>query len=205
MALSLEKVGYMIEALNEYEQSPLHVASNYGRAEAVKLLLAKGVRIERRDRQCQTPLALAASSGNEELIRCFLKKGADPVHKDSRGDTPLHRAAWQGHIPMMEILIKEKEVNIDILSENGETPLYRSYYRKSAMIRILNHGANIDHVSKKGTTPLILVSEIGDYVSAKLLIERGANLYILDSDRCSALHEAVNAGHGIIASMLLDA
>jgi hypothetical protein len=63
-------------------------AAAQGHVNIVQDLLAKGVRVEIKDKNGRTPLMLAAQRGHVEVVRLLLSKGAEPWARDSTGATP---------------------------------------------------------------------------------------------------------------------
>lgn len=63
--------------------SPLHVATKWGRANMVSLLLAHGAIIDCRTRDLLTPLHCAARSGHEQVVDLLLEKGA-PINAKTK-------------------------------------------------------------------------------------------------------------------------
>lgn len=67
---------------------PLHFAAERGKAEAVKLLLQRGARVNVKNAEKITPLHCAASSGDLRTVELLLEAGADPLSKDTFDQTP---------------------------------------------------------------------------------------------------------------------
>lgn len=68
--------------------TPLHLAAGRsGDPEVVRLLLARGARVDALNRLRMTPLINAAATGRKEVVALLLAAGADPKHRDSLGRT----------------------------------------------------------------------------------------------------------------------
>ncbi len=65
--------------------SPLHYAATGGSAAIIRLLLSKGARLEARSPNGSTPLMMAARYGNEEAVDALLAAGADRGAKNDLG------------------------------------------------------------------------------------------------------------------------
>lgn len=116
---------------------PLILASYYGDAKIVDLLLSKMVMRNINDSETQTmnpiqrpskgwtPLIAAVEGGHIEVAKLLLKRGVD-VNKTSKDIkfTPLHYAVHNGDLDMVKLLIKH---NADLNKQTTvfkETPLH---------------------------------------------------------------------------------
>ena len=64
----------------------LHLAAGRSRnPEAVRLLLARGAKVDALNHLRMTPLLNAAASGQKEIVTLLLAAGADPKHRDAAG------------------------------------------------------------------------------------------------------------------------
>ena len=76
----------------------LHLASIYGRAEVVSILMTGGMRPDEADRHGSLPLELAAASGHASTVERLLKTRVSIVDLPvDRGATALWSAACAGH------------------------------------------------------------------------------------------------------------
>lgn len=69
--------------------------------------------------------------------------------------------------------------------------------------KLLNNGANINILTKKGQSVLHLAAEKGDESILAFLIENGANLNIMDKSGKTALHISAENGHELATDMLI--
>lgn len=68
---------------------------------------------------------------------------------------------------------------------------------------LLEAGANVNQRDKKGRTPIIIASEIGDAILVKLLLAWNADVNVIDSwDRTALLVAAQKADTGILRNLL---
>ena len=87
--------------------TPLHVASKFGSAKAIKELLLAGSNVNALTTTGATPLHFAASSGNPESIALLLEHGASLDSKEPQwGQTPLMFAAAAGRTEAVNILLE---------------------------------------------------------------------------------------------------
>jgi ankyrin repeat protein len=69
---------------------PLHVAAEFGQAEAARLLLAHGADVSLLDLENDAiALSWAAFFGRPEVTRVLLEAGSDPQQRNKHGLTPL--------------------------------------------------------------------------------------------------------------------
>lgn len=69
---------------------PLHVAAEFGQAEAAKLLLEHGADVALLDAENDAiPLSWAAFFGRPEVTRVLLEAASDPKQRNKHGLTPL--------------------------------------------------------------------------------------------------------------------
>ena len=72
--IMLEKEGADVDARNESGWTPLHTAANYGRVEAIKVLLEAGAKVNAEDTFGKPPLDLAMEYGGiSRPSRCWWK------------------------------------------------------------------------------------------------------------------------------------
>ena len=97
---------------------------------------------------------------------------------DSDGSTPLHCASWKGHTEAVALLLSRGAV---VAQENqnthwGGTALHAAAHgnNKAAAELLIQHGADVNGVSFKGTTPLQETVAHKATAVAKLLIANGA-------------------------------
>lgn len=88
---------------NGWGDTPLHIVSNWGDCEAVKILTEAGADINARGETGFTPLHCAAEQNHPQAVRLLLLLGAEIV-EDANGDTPIALADIFGHQEVIEIL-----------------------------------------------------------------------------------------------------
>jgi ankyrin len=112
---------------------PIMDACFWGRAEIVKLLLARGAdpglsttastKPERRPPGGMTALLFASRQGKLDAARALLDGGADIDQTGADTTSPLLIAVVNGHYDLASLLI-ERGANPNIADANGRTPLY---------------------------------------------------------------------------------
>ncbi|MDI6447531.1 ankyrin repeat domain-containing protein [Anaerobaca lacustris] len=117
--------------------------------------------------------------------------------------SPLHAAAREGDFERVRTLITSG-ADIDAKDPyHGETPLQVAASGQHAEIVafLIDHGADIDVVGSHGTA-LHRAASLGRMNTARLLVDRGADVNTRDRDGETALHRAARQGHFEVAAML---
>lgn len=87
-------------------ETPLHFAAAAGNITTIKLLLAKGAKIDAPNDFLRTPLHYAASRGHFEVVKVLCANKANIHALDARGSTPLHDAAATGNRKIYNYLLQ---------------------------------------------------------------------------------------------------
>jgi ankyrin repeat protein len=134
-------------------------AARSGSIETVRLLLARGARVDARDeRRGQTALMWAAAEGHAEVVRTLLDAGADLGVRVPSGLSALSFAVREGRLATIRTLLAAgADVNESI---PGDGP------------RRTGYGGGTPPV---GTTPLLLAVRNGHFEVAAALLDAGAN------------------------------
>jgi ankyrin repeat protein len=185
------------------------IPDRQAKLQLVKALLAHGAnpngRMTRRppgfaggyiDASGATPLLLAAAAADIEMMRLLLAAGADPAIPTRSNTTPLMAASGVnrvlGESPVTENqaleavkLLLELGADAKAVTTTGENALFGAAYRGwNTLLQVLvDHGANVNAVSKAGITPWLAASGLGDRLggvlynpeTAALLVKHGAD------------------------------
>lgn len=139
-----------------------------------RLLLDKGADPNAKDERGQTTLMGASKKGNPNLIKLLLERGADKTIKDNAGKTALDYA-------------KTPEIGalFDDPADKGKRLIDAAMYGVLETVKkLLDEGVDVNSKDRYGETALIKAS--GSLVGMNvfnLLIERGADVNIVSSDR----------------------
>jgi ankyrin repeat protein len=162
-------------------RTPIYHAIPIGHQEMIRLLIARGARLDVRDVRGQTPLHWAADSRGPEAMEVLLDVGAEIDVVDSRGWTPLMHVAFRILVPkdvhaaFMRLLIA-RGADVNIHDAEGRTALMLAagHNNPELVAMLLDAGAEIDAVDNLGFSALTApVLEQRDEVIA-LLKARGA-------------------------------
>ncbi|XP_055148340.1 ankyrin repeat domain-containing protein 61 isoform X4 [Symphalangus syndactylus] len=165
----LAQNGADVNAINEASMTPLHMAANMLNKEMMEVLIAYGANVN-----CavpstgNTPLKLAVCTASSKAgrllgagvscIHLLLTHGAKVNAQDYKGQTAIHEACFGGREAIINLLL-EFEANVNILTRNGESPIYmylqRSFnLRDTALLaRLLYHTYPLRMTNNQGILP----------------------------------------------------
>ncbi|XP_012587209.1 PREDICTED: ankyrin repeat domain-containing protein 61 [Condylura cristata] len=140
----LAQNGAHVNAINESAMTPLHMAADILNKEMIETLIACGANINCTVSSTgNTALKLAVCTASSKAgrllaagvscIRLLLIHGAKVNAQDHEGQTAIHEACFGGREAIINLLL-EFEANVNILTRNGESPLYM-YLQRSSNIR----------------------------------------------------------------------
>lgn len=140
-------------------RTPLSHAAERGLwINVIQLLLSSGVEVDCRDRLGRTPLSYAAESGRYFVVLLLLRTGnVDCCSADNSGRTPVSYAA-----------------------EQGETQIVRRLLLQ--LLGTEESHAVVNLKDNNGRTPLHHAVERGHHMSAKSMIDLGADINVRDKD-----------------------
>merc|ERR1712008_659925 len=188
------------------------------------LLNRKPDLLKARDNFGSTPLFTAIQYEHEEIVVQLIISGADLEARNNHQETPLHCAIspflGKGNTKIVQLLL-EREVDIEAINEEGNTPIYEAVCKNNyENVKLLHRaGANLNTTSKKGETLLHeaasemhklwdLILEAREKEDQKgilkFLIENKANIAARDEDGNIPLHFAGHANCHIV-KLLIDA
>ena len=146
----------------------------------------------------------AALEGDITKIETALKSGIAVDVKDAEQRTGLMLAAYNGHHRIVKLLI-EKGADVNQTDTNNRSALMFASTGPfiPTVTELLNAGAdpNIADNVEQWTAVMMAASE-GQLEVLKLLIDRGADLTMVDVDGESAYDFAVSKGHQAVADFL---
>jgi ankyrin repeat protein len=142
----------------------------------VDLLLSRGANVDHRDSAGFTPLLEAVVSQNDHAVRQILATGKTLLSTpDSRGMTPLISATSSGNIALVRMLL-DGGADVSQTDPAGKTALFHSS-APDILLLLVNRGAKLDHLDKRGRSVLHCASEQGNIDIAKTCVELG---FVLD-------------------------
>ncbi|MCX6877442.1 MAG: ankyrin repeat domain-containing protein [Verrucomicrobia bacterium] len=151
-----------------------------------------------------TPLHAAVGFPNIKAVEYLLEQRADPEATSALGVRPLHHAAAMGNPEVVKVLIAHMaDVNAAQVPL-GTRPLHFAVFGGNvATIRLLlDHGAEVNAVDNNGQ-PALHAATWSDEIF-NLLLERGANPKLEQSDGTTTLHKACQEGSSTLVTKLLQ-
>ena len=197
------------------ENSPLHLATEGGHLDAVKLMLLNGVSANEENKFGLTPIHMAAKCGHADIFDVFAKTGVTLKSPSTKiGMTALHIAAYYGeedicrelfkHIPAHTKTTMPTKPDMALIEalcyEADLTPIHLAAYSGSENVvrAVLNQpGVEVaDKSTPSGYTPLHLACLSGHVGVVGLLLSRSTDLLkVVDAAGQTAIHVAASNGH----------
>ena len=141
----------------------------------VEFFLNKGANIEARDKLLKTPLHYGCENGNHMVVKMLMDNGADPFDRDNCGRTALHYAVYSGKTEIMALLTQHTTDIIHMKDHAGRTALHHAVFMEANQV--------------------LMISKLLDF---------GADVNCLDSDKRTALHHAAESNKPRIIPVLIQ-
>lgn len=158
-----------VNAADKSGRTPLFNAVAAGNKGLLGLLCKHGADIGVTDKAGTNLLLHAASEELLGSINYLIKSGIDINSQDGQGLTVLHWAAARGNRKLIEAVLSQG-AKADMQDKKGRTPLHKAAYQGyGGIVEILleQDGVNINAKDNEGATPLHLVVEKVEYLSAE--------------------------------------
>ncbi|KAJ5655669.1 hypothetical protein N7507_007619 [Penicillium longicatenatum] len=205
----LEK-GVILDAVDDFGQTPLIMAAIKGYFAISELLLVNGASPALTNDSIP-PIIWAGGTDQKDLVELLLAHSVSIECRDGDwGHTPLARAANQGNKAIVQFPL-EKGADIESKGDNGLTPLlWAAWKGHEAVIRLLfDHNADIKTKDEQyGRTALAWAAREAKYsmseAVAQLLVDRGANIESKSDNGQTALELAAERGRKGVVKVLLD-
>ena len=191
-----------VNALSKNNWTPLHLACSWGKLEAARLLLDNGANAMLKTDSGETALHALANGKHESLeegvrvAQLLLDRGMNGNTLDKYQRTPLHVASEYGSFEIVRLLL-DHGTDANMEDDSGETALHKvscGKYKSQGGVHVvrllLDHGGvDVNRQNKKHRTPLHLASYFGMLEIARLLLQSGAKVNVVDDQGDTPLHD----------------
>ena len=184
----------------------LVAAAEHRDLDAVHVLLEQGVDANAAQADGAVALHWAAHWDELAIARALLAAGARVDAVNEYGVTPLSLAALNGSDAMVSVLL-DADADPKLALPSGETPLMTGSRVGATAVaaRLVDEGARVDHAeSVKGQTALMWALSEGHLDTARLLLDRGADVYLGSDTGMTPLLFAARYGDVDAVRLLLD-
>jgi ankyrin repeat protein len=170
-----------INAKDNDERTPLHLAAAKGLTEMCRFLLEFQANLRAKDAHCWTALHHAVNENHMETATLLIKRGVDLYAEDHKfGRTALHLASEKGFADMAEMLII-RGADLQAVGDGfySKTPLHLAciHGHKDVVLVLLQRGADPNALSGLlDKTPLHFATEKGFFEVVQLLLRFGADV-----------------------------
>ena len=179
VALLIEKGADLEVAVDTDNVRALRFATQENKTACMKLLLDARAQINAPGGGSQsTALLIAVKYGLDSAASVLLDYGADVNIENEDGDSPFVIAVTKNQIEFVKRMIA-MSAKIDSLHKKlGGSALHMAAMKghHDMMSLLLDRGANIEIRSHDGCTPLATAIGYDQWVAAKVLLERGADI-----------------------------
>ncbi len=149
--------------------------------------------------------------GSLKSVKKYLKKPLFGICADINyrkhsdfNDTPLHVAVKKGYKEIVELLINNGAI-INIINDQGYTPLFSSFKYVEIVELLLKNGAEINIRAYENQTPLFYACGHGSKEIVKLLIDNGADVSIKDDQGKTPLFSCISNENSVeIVKLLIE-
>jgi ankyrin repeat protein len=166
-------------------------AAKFNDVSTVRSLVSKGVNPNSIDAKGELMLNLAIKDKSEDVITFPVANKATDVDISNKfGETPLMIASIEGNLPLVKSLIQQHKAQINHI---GWTPLHYACAKGHLEIAqyLIANGAIVDALSPSNTTPLMMAVQSGNEQLVKLLLDKGADIQVRNTNGLTAIDIAV--------------
>jgi ankyrin repeat protein len=176
-----------VYAQSEAQREAFVKATKFDDVSTVKSLIKQGISPNTVDEKGNPMLVLAIKDHSYKVIDLLLaNKEIDVDISNKLGETPLMMASINGEMPLVKTLVINNKAQIDHI---GWTPLHYACAKGhlDAASFLIANGANVNALSLGGTTPLMMAVQSGNELLVKLLLDKGADLQLRNTEGISAI------------------
>jgi len=197
----LAECGVALNHADEDGRTPAHFAAEGGHLWVLKYLAERGVALDHADKSGRTPAHFAAR-GHLESLQCLAECGVALNHADEDGCTPAHFAVMRGQLQSLQYLVEAfpdslfgafPDILFGAITEMDHDKLGDM---------LLSYPGLVHAATSSGETLLHIAAKAGRQPVAKVLVEAGAPIGLLNDAGYSAIQLAKWNRHKALARYL---
>lgn len=184
----------LVNAKNNDDNTPLHIAADEGHLEIVHFLIQEGADVNSMNAVRRNPVLLAGYRGHTDVVKLLLDNGVKFDYVDIRGYTPLRWAAVRGNKDVVELYVaRGAKISLHEAAACGHIGF---------IDKKLSEGADINRLNQDGRTPLHQTVYSGNLETIEYLIKKGADVNAKSSNNETPLDLAIERDRQKIAAAL---
>jgi len=197
-----------LNAIDDENNTPLNCAAERDHYEIVHLLLKAKANFHIPNNLGRTPLMTATIHSSIKVVGLLLHAGANPICPNLKtGRSPFMNAFMEkNNISIARLFLAKHPEYEHFNIQTGATILFNAVFNESVEgVRLLLTKANPNNPHKiTNILPLAMAAIKGNLIIAKMLLEAGADIYLLEeSDATMLLTAAVNQSDFLFVYFLL--
>jgi len=211
---ALLQAGADVEFMNSDGYTPLLVAVRHNSTRSLPAILRAGPNLRKAALDNISPAKLAVMCNHSNVLKSLLEKGVDPDECTGTGSICLLNAAVCGSsVDTINVLL-QSQADVNFQDGDGVTPLISAVRanRSSVAKTLLAAGANPNITDKDGFGPLHYYFLLKNTEMIRIFMQHNSTDINLvsrgtakrDTNQVTALFVAVNEGHEIQATHLLE-
>lgn len=200
----LIEAGIEVNTADRDGNTPLLLAVKSGVPEIVSILIQSGAKVNVKDRYHNSPFLLAIRYGHNDIVELLLRAGVDESINKALYASFLSPASAESVVVIQQLILNSKlEVEHDA-EDLGLLLVAAIKAERISIVRfLLKRGVDLD--ADIDGLPLHIATQNGVYEIARLLVEHGANIDVVNREGKTALMLAVETGQSRLVKLLLDA
>ncbi len=194
----------LINAKDENENLPIHIAAEAGNKEIAELLISKGADIEAVGKYKFTALHAALVAKQSDFAGFLIKKGADVNALDAFGRTPLIWVPWFTDDVEIAWLLIEKGADVNFISIEGAEAMELAVFsnRVGLIDLFLEKGAKLPDNEKDIRAYMEASSSSGNVNLFNEMVIRGGDIHMKNKYEGNLIHNAASGGSVKMAELL---